>query len=772
MNKLKRFFHPPVLATMLLLLLLTINTFGTVTVFRHGLEQEAIHNIWDNIDNLINSIALTTENDHVELEAIGRMIGAQKTITPETTKTILSSFQNVGSISDLYLLLPDNRLLSQHGEYVPNNLNLDFAEESHKDNYISRRLDGFADLNEKLLYQAVPVKKDGTVIAVLYGIIRLERLSERFAVNCFNGSAFVYLTEGDTGNFILDTWHDTLTNIEEFETTDAKPGYNFDEGIAALRRGETGMLVLNSKTMKEPIYLCYKGMGINDWSLALYVGESTVFENYNKINRTQMFLSIVKFISIAIYLVWLFIYNNKKAVEKEEQLHQINYMFEIQQSLFDAHQNVIHMQDALKTIANELQAETVFFVTIKDRQLKHAYSWSAIHTQVSTELHDLPYIRRELYRTGNYLIYDMKKFKEIAPEDYLFLQEMKIQNLMLTLVQDSNKNAVGVLGAWNMKHQWEDTRYLAYVGINFFLAYQNIANQEKIDEMASIDMLTGLLNRNRYETALKQYEHGAPNPSACVYIDVNGLHELNNCLGHAAGDEMLRFIAEALQRNFGKEHTYRIGGDEFLAFAFDVSPEETAKKADLLRARVESRDYHISIGIEYQNTNSGMEKIVALAEKKMYEEKQDYYKQKKNVQKARQMNIKLEEILQEKRDADMFLSLIAPHFTGVYIVDFERDTTRSIYIPQDMKSLLSQYNGSFSLTLEAYISSVVAPEDQELLRSALQYESLTSKLSENDVVHVQYNRKDLVSIRLRIYKAARFDDVSKESIWIFEKDMG
>ena len=59
----------------------------------------------------------------------------------------------------------------------------------------------------------------------------------------------------------------------------------------------------------------------------------------------------------------------------------------------------------------------------------------------------------------------------------------------------------------------------------------------------------------------------------CVYADANGLHELNNEQGHDAGDRMLQTVAREMQSRFGDAHTYRVGGDEFVAFVPDREPE-------------------------------------------------------------------------------------------------------------------------------------------------------------------------------------------------------
>ena len=60
------------------------------------------------------------------------------------------------------------------------------------------------------------------------------------------------------------------------------------------------------------------------------------------------------------------------------------------------------------------------------------------------------------------------------------------------------------------------------------------------------------------------------NDICCIYVDVNGLHELNNTQGHAAGDKMLQTVASLMRTQFGDRHVYRIGGDEFVVLAQDM----------------------------------------------------------------------------------------------------------------------------------------------------------------------------------------------------------
>ena len=150
---------------------------------------------------------------------------------------------------------------------------------------------------------------------------------------------------------------------------------------------------------------------------------------------------------------------------------------------------------------------------------------------------------------------------------------------------------------------------------------RSIADTER---RANIDVLTGLQNRNRYEAYIKELE-GAKEKTTCLYIDANGLHELNNSKGHYAGDQMLRFIADTLKIQFGNEHTYRIGGDEFVVFQADKSEEEMNKCLERFNEALQRNDYHAAVGTCVYGFGMSVDQLIKNAEKEMYEAKQKYY---------------------------------------------------------------------------------------------------------------------------------------------------
>lgn len=150
---------------------------------------------------------------------------------------------------------------------------------------------------------------------------------------------------------------------------------------------------------------------------------------------------------------------------------------------------------------------------------------------------------------------------------------------------------------------------------------RSIINAEK---KANVDVLTGLHNRNLYEKNCKALT-GKENGLACIYIDANGLHEINNTKGHLAGDQMLRFIADTLKVAFGEEMVYRIGGDEFVVFQKKKTLNELENIMSEINENLGKNNYHVSTGICIGDDDITLNELIKTAEKRMYDDKKKYY---------------------------------------------------------------------------------------------------------------------------------------------------
>ena len=172
-----------------------------------------------------------------------------------------------------------------------------------------------------------------------------------------------------------------------------------------------------------------------------------------------------------------------------------------------------------------------------------------------------------------------------------------------------------------------DYIFALYCSVQLISTRSNlILAQEQAHAASFYDAATGLKNR----TAFTHFTQTAPEKNfirlTVIYIDVNGLHELNNRLGHAAGDEMLRFVANACVERFPKADVFRLGGDEFLVVC-SVGTEGEIKiwMEDLIHT-IESAGYTIAYGVEHRLHDFDLEDMVNKADAKMLKNKAEYYK--------------------------------------------------------------------------------------------------------------------------------------------------
>lgn len=168
------------------------------------------------------------------------------------------------------------------------------------------------------------------------------------------------------------------------------------------------------------------------------------------------------------------------------------------------------------------------------------------------------------------------------------------------------------------------------------LKFQRYLYESRVEYLSTTDLLTGLRNRNAFERETSAHADGCAHSLHCIYLDANGLHEINNAQGHASGDAMLKFIGAAMQEEFGKSSTYRIGGDEFVAFVSDKSAARVQQLIANFEARLEKEGYCCSLGYAgMQRPDIDVNKLVNEAERKMRAEKTSFYQQPQSKRETR-----------------------------------------------------------------------------------------------------------------------------------------
>ncbi|MDX1295644.1 MAG: diguanylate cyclase, partial [Sulfurimonadaceae bacterium] len=113
----------------------------------------------------------------------------------------------------------------------------------------------------------------------------------------------------------------------------------------------------------------------------------------------------------------------------------------------------------------------------------------------------------------------------------------------------------------------------------------------QLEKIAQTDPLTGIANRRKFETFLKEeYRRCARNETAMslLMVDIDFFKAVNDRLGHQRGDEYLQMVAEVLKRNIHRagDLVARFGGEEFAIILGDTSEEPAKQLAEAIREDV------------------------------------------------------------------------------------------------------------------------------------------------------------------------------------------
>lgn len=406
----------------------------------------------------------TIERDFAIMDSMAAVIAMSDSLEEQAVLDVMNTFDYKEPYLCFQLLTKEGKLLNHDGQWNDVSASVDFAKEAQAAPTLTGRCTDFLNPEMLVVRLTAPVIREGETIAVLYGILSLQEASYKYKVNDFKGNAFVMLMDGNTGDILLDTWHNKLGNLRDYAERDFRMGDTVTEAIEDMSHDRSGNMAFISETRGKMIYVHYEPVGYQHLSASIGVLEDVALEGTQTITYSLYTMSIIIFAVLAFYTLTVVIF---------------------------------------------------------------------------------------LLRTNN-----------------------------------------------------------------------------KIYRMSITDQNTGALNRSAYEAFLQKSKEKVFPLVACVYLDVNGLHELNNSRGHAAGDIMLQTVVEAMRKQWSHSDIYRIGGDEFVVFLENVGGEECRDGIRQLAEALMKQGYSISAGISVRQNEKGLNQVVRDADEDMLKNKASYYAEK------------------------------------------------------------------------------------------------------------------------------------------------
>ncbi|MGN0106436.1 MAG: sensor domain-containing diguanylate cyclase [Hominilimicola sp.] len=743
-----------IIATALIILGLCVTILFACGFIKIQSESQCYDSLKNATEQIRYEICSNISSDTEQLEIIANIISNFDVVDSEETKMLITNFEGSRMFTHLEMLLPDDRVITSNGRFVPSAYS--FQTEVAKGKYLSDITYDMSHGNKKVLRNSVPVIKNGKTQAILYGVIELEKLPECYQTEIYMGNSSMYIIDGTSGDFIMDTWHNSLSNIDELEERNAKRGYNTKTMNEDLRNGRSGYTAFKSNIIGEYLYAYYTPVGVNNWMIMLTVPESAVFGAAYQAQGVLYIMAAIMILIMSVYFIWLL------GREKREK-KRVKYMLAVEKKLFSAHRKQKNINDALYVVAETLYAESAFFAEFDNDLIRHISMW--------TEKAGLDFVAFEGRTVTDVIpsfteMFEAETSKIKYGRDIFVLDkntagiEYRINSYMLVAVKDADDMIVGILGVTNLKKKWKDARLLENVALTFSVAVYNLQKYNIIKGMGIRDSLTDLLNRNAFENLIEKSGHTAHKNLTCAYIDVNGLHDLNNSQGHEEGDCMLKIVADSLKSEIDTDNLYRIGGDEFLAFIENKDKKQAYTMIDSAERLIKKNGYSVAVGIVYSVEEHNVSAMVKRAEGKMLEAKYNHYRDKTN-------NSDGESDVTEW-NSDTILSIIEPDLKVAYIINLDSDKMMNIFLPLSFRYDFVPSGNKFSADMEVYIKNNVSKEDWEKVLGLLDYEKLDAALNIDNIVKMEYRKKDGKLIKARIYKSPDYQSCSRETVWVFE----
>lgn len=326
--------------------------------------------------------------------------------------------------------------------------------------------------------------------------------------------------------------------------------------------------------------------------------------------------------------------------QKQKEKDQLEHALENERIVLNCikimHSSVdidISIVNTLKVMGKYLNSGRTYIFELTDNNtLNNTYEWCADGVEAEKEmLQDVPIedLTRWISvfnRGSNIIIEDLEEIKEIDENEYRTLHSQNIHSLVVIPIME-NGVFHGFFGVDNPPAEriQNITDILNILSYFFLEMLQRKKLMEKLQKLSYFDTLTGALNRNAFIRDLEK-PLGIAEQLGVVFVDVNGLKEVNDNFGHMAGDELIINTFNEIKKVFKNSLKYRTGGDEFIVFCRNETEQVFAEKVAELKANLRSTNGNMAaVGANWISSTENISKSIKMAEINMYRDKEEFY---------------------------------------------------------------------------------------------------------------------------------------------------
>ena len=368
--------------------------------------------------------------------------------------------------------------------------------------------------------------------------------------------------------------------------------------------------------------------------------------------------------------------------ERELQKQELKNMLDVQTLITNCVRMLYAVDDldqtinaVLTQIGEFLVSDRAYVFEIKDELMNNTHEWTA--PGISPQLEKLQQLDLSLIsdwlpffeKNDCIIIDDVEQLQKTNPAAYATLHAQEITSLIAAPIFLDNKLA-GYIGIDNYDSEKIKNSSYLLLSMSIFLSYA-IRHRNHVDMLHRLsyhDLLTNALNRNAFMDVLSQFRPGQYASAGIIYIDINGMKEINDFYGHHQGDKILITTVAKVFNLFKPDELFRIGGDEFVIITYDLTETDFYEKFNLLRnifCEKTNLPFSIATGSCWVKSPSDFNSLLQQADSAMYTDKKKFYYGKEKTSRYRHnlddiLNLANYSALQEALTAGQFCIYFQP----------------------------------------------------------------------------------------------------------------
>jgi diguanylate cyclase (GGDEF)-like protein len=282
----------------------------------------------------------------------------------------------------------------------------------------------------------------------------------------------------------------------------------------------------------------------------------------------------------------------------------------------------------LNDVGHAVGADRTYIVEISHGLIRRTHEWVADGVEHSKN--PLEQIRIDQYQRFSQTfdavrvlgIPDLSESDELDQDTRAKLQGRGAKSIILSPLEIAGKR-LGYLGIENIADELFEPVSMSALTMSQFAAVM-IRNRDILSNLQSLSMrdeLTDTLNRRGLGAYVADLPAGLR--LALIYCDINRLKDINDSLGHDAGDRVIKHTASVMLELASPERVFRLGGDEF-AIAFELEPDDDPNEIFLFAQNAFlNRGVDIALGLAVETTPiTSLADLLDAADHLMYKNKE------------------------------------------------------------------------------------------------------------------------------------------------------